>query len=95
MFVRLTSTAASMLKENPQARPNIYQTLKDACAMQGREVPIKDVWPAFSHLYSLLPLTRPLDLHRQVEIGRTPPGGAPARPLRGCCWSCVLAAATA
>lgn len=64
MCVRLTSTAASMLKENPQARPNIYQTLKHACAMQGREVPIKDVWPALSYLYSLLPLTRYLDLHR-------------------------------
>ncbi|KAK7731670.1 Ark- serine/threonine protein kinase [Diaporthe eres] len=35
---------ASMLKENPQARPNIYQTLKEACAMQGREVPVKDIY---------------------------------------------------
>lgn len=32
-----------MLKEHPQSRPNIYQVLKEACAMQGREVPIKDV----------------------------------------------------
>lgn len=43
LCARLTSTTASMLKEDPQARPNIYQTLKAACAMQGREVPIKDV----------------------------------------------------
>lgn len=35
---------ASMLKEDPQARPNIYQVLKGACAMQGREVPVKDIY---------------------------------------------------
>lgn len=39
----LTNATASMLKEQPQARPNIYQVLKESCAMQGREVPIKDV----------------------------------------------------
>lgn len=32
-----------MLRENPQARPNVYQALKEACAMQGREPPVKDV----------------------------------------------------
>lgn len=32
-----------MLKEHPQSRPNIYQVLKESCAMQGREIPIKDV----------------------------------------------------
>lgn len=32
-----------MLKESMQARPNIYQVLKEACAMQGRKVPIPDV----------------------------------------------------
>lgn len=32
-----------MLKENQQSRPNIYQVLKESCAMQGREVPIHDV----------------------------------------------------
>ena len=34
---------ASMLKENPKSRPNIYQVLREACLMQGIEVPIKDV----------------------------------------------------
>jgi hypothetical protein len=34
---------ASMLKENPASRPNIYQVLREACLMQGIEVPIKDV----------------------------------------------------
>jgi AP2-associated kinase len=32
-----------MLKENQQSRPNIYQVLREACLMQGREVPISDV----------------------------------------------------
>lgn len=32
-----------MLKENPQKRPNIYEVLREACHMQGKECPIKDV----------------------------------------------------
>lgn len=36
---------ASMLKENPRSRPNIYQVLREVCLMQGIEVPIKDVGP--------------------------------------------------
>lgn len=34
---------ASMLKENPKSRPNIYQVLREACMMQGIETPVKDV----------------------------------------------------
>ncbi|KAH7326370.1 hypothetical protein B0I35DRAFT_387329 [Stachybotrys elegans] len=41
---RLKALIASMLKENMQARPTIYQVLKEACAMQGREVPIHDIY---------------------------------------------------
>lgn len=37
-----------MLKENHQSRPNIYQVLKEACAMQNREIPIHDVSPSSS-----------------------------------------------
>jgi hypothetical protein len=32
-----------MLRESPASRPNIYQVLREACLMQGREVPVKDV----------------------------------------------------
>jgi AP2-associated kinase len=32
-----------MLRENPQVRPNIYQVLREVCAMQGREPPVRDV----------------------------------------------------
>ncbi|ROV99084.1 hypothetical protein VMCG_06642 [Cytospora schulzeri] len=41
---RLKKLIASMLKETPQARPNIYQVLKESCAMQGRDVPVKDIY---------------------------------------------------
>ncbi|CAI4211829.1 unnamed protein product [Parascedosporium putredinis] len=39
---RLKKLIASMLRENQESRPNIYQVLQEACAMQGRKVPIKD-----------------------------------------------------
>lgn len=53
--MRLTNATASMLKEDPQARPNIYQVLKGACAMQGREVPVKDVWSALAYHLTAVP----------------------------------------
>ncbi|KUI56223.1 Serine/threonine-protein kinase ppk30 [Cytospora mali] len=50
---RLKKLIASMLKETPQARPNIYQVLKESCAMQGRDIPITDIYagksPSESH----------------------------------------------
>lgn len=46
-------------------------------------------------LYLLFSLTRYLDLHRQIAIGRAASGGPEARTLGGCCRSCVLAATTA
>lgn len=52
---RLKKLIASMLKENPQARPNIYQVLKESCAMQGREVPIKDIYIGSSKSESYAP----------------------------------------
>ncbi|KAF5018080.1 hypothetical protein F66182_9955 [Fusarium sp. NRRL 66182] len=41
---RLKKLIASMLRENLQDRPNIYQVLKEGCAMQGRDVPIQDIY---------------------------------------------------
>ncbi|KAG6018995.1 hypothetical protein E4U41_003451 [Claviceps citrina] len=41
---RLKRLIGSMLREDMQSRPNIYQVLKEACAMQGREVPIHDIY---------------------------------------------------
>ncbi|KAL4911524.1 hypothetical protein BDW74DRAFT_143059 [Aspergillus multicolor] len=41
---RLKMLISSMLKESAQKRPNIYQVLLEVCQMQGREVPIKDIY---------------------------------------------------
>lgn len=41
---RLKMFISSMLQESAQKRPNIYQVLREACKMQGREVPIKDIY---------------------------------------------------
>lgn len=32
-----------MLRENPQKRPNIYEVVREACHMRGKDVPIRDV----------------------------------------------------
>ncbi|TVY58020.1 Serine/threonine-protein kinase ppk30 [Lachnellula cervina] len=41
---KLKKLIASMLKENPKSRPNVYQVLRESCLMQGLEVPIKDIY---------------------------------------------------
>lgn len=41
---RLKKLIASMLRENPKQRPNVYQVLKEACSMQGLDCPIKDIY---------------------------------------------------
>ncbi|KAE8144392.1 kinase-like domain-containing protein [Aspergillus avenaceus] len=41
---RLRMLIAWMLKEDPQKRPNIYEVLRDACHMQGKEVPVRDIY---------------------------------------------------
>lgn len=34
---------ASMLRENPQKRPNVYEVVREVCLMRKKEIPIKDV----------------------------------------------------
>lgn len=41
---KLKLLIASMLKENPASRPNIYQVLREGCRMRGIEVPIQDIY---------------------------------------------------
>ena len=41
---RLKRLIASMLQENLNQRPNIYQVVKEACSMEGRQVPIQDIY---------------------------------------------------
>jgi len=64
---RLKKLIASMLRENPSSRPNIYQVLRESCAMQGRDIPIKDV----SHSCAqpgIVNLTYVPDLFRQIKF---------------------------
>ncbi|PGH20425.1 NAK/BIKE protein kinase [Polytolypa hystricis UAMH7299] len=46
---KLKLLIATMLREDPQKRPNIYQVLRDACHMRGKEVPIRDIYASRSH----------------------------------------------
>jgi AP2-associated kinase len=41
---KLKMLVATMLRENPAKRPNIYQVLQQACSMQGKEVPVRDIY---------------------------------------------------
>ncbi|KAJ5500397.1 hypothetical protein N7453_009448 [Penicillium expansum] len=41
---RLKLFIGSMLKEDPRNRPNIYEVVHEVCKMQGKEVPIKDIY---------------------------------------------------
>ncbi|KAF2657067.1 hypothetical protein K491DRAFT_777501 [Lophiostoma macrostomum CBS 122681] len=41
---RIKKFIASMLRENPQLRPNIYQVVVEVCSMRHRNVPIKDIY---------------------------------------------------
>ncbi|EKV08264.1 Serine/threonine protein kinase, putative [Penicillium digitatum] len=41
---RLKLFIGSMLKEDPRNRPNIYEVVREVCNMQGKEVPIKDIY---------------------------------------------------
>ncbi|KAI1102256.1 kinase-like protein [Jackrogersella minutella] len=41
---RLKQLIASMLREDLRSRPTIYQVLRESCLMQGREVPIHDIY---------------------------------------------------
>ncbi|KAI9653755.1 MAG: hypothetical protein M1821_006950 [Bathelium mastoideum] len=41
---RIKKLIASMLRENPQVRPNIYQVVVEVCAMRCADVPIKDIY---------------------------------------------------
>ncbi|KAF8470537.1 hypothetical protein BDZ91DRAFT_840709 [Kalaharituber pfeilii] len=55
---RLKNLIASMLRELPSQRPNIYQVLREICAMRGKEVPIKDIYSG--RTTSGKPVDRPL-----------------------------------
>ncbi|KAL7269793.1 Ark- serine/threonine protein kinase [Rhizina undulata] len=41
---RLRNLIASMLRESPQLRPNIYLVVREVCLMRRRDIPIKDIY---------------------------------------------------
>ncbi|KAF2845875.1 hypothetical protein T440DRAFT_558636 [Plenodomus tracheiphilus IPT5] len=46
---RIKKLIGSMLRENPQHRPNIYQVVSEVCAMRHRAIPIKDIYSGRTH----------------------------------------------
>jgi hypothetical protein len=85
-----------MLKENPKSRPNIYQVLREACMMQGIEVPIKDVCPRLKLSNFKLIV---VDLCRENTIGSKTESATPY-PRQGRFypshrWSCVFTTTSA
>ncbi|KAI1432346.1 kinase-like protein [Xylaria sp. CBS 124048] len=74
---RLKQLIASMLRENQASRPNIYQVLRESCLMEGREIPIHDI-------YSSRPQSEPRRAEGQLlaerKTGSTPAVGAVYSP---------------
>ncbi|KAI1751414.1 serine/threonine-protein kinase ppk30 [Xylaria castorea] len=67
---KLKQLIASMLREDQTSRPNIYQVLRESCLMQGREVPIRDIYSNRSQ--SLEPQGREKPLPAERKTGSTP-----------------------
>ncbi|KAL8751384.1 MAG: hypothetical protein Q9199_006456 [Rusavskia elegans] len=69
----LKKLIAGMLRENPQARPNIYQVIREVSLMRGTDVPIKDIYATRTHSearqHQKLPPSK-------SELGSPPPVGA-------------------
>ncbi|OAT08820.1 NAK/BIKE protein kinase [Blastomyces gilchristii SLH14081] len=68
---RLKLLIASMLREDPQKRPNIYQVLQEACRMRGKEVPIKDIYSGRSHSEARCYQELPPSPNQTPKIGAT------------------------
>ncbi|KAI0526493.1 kinase-like protein [Xylaria bambusicola] len=75
---KLKQLIASMLRENPVSRPNIYQVLRESCLMQGREIPIHDIYSNRSQ--SSEPHMSERQLPAERKTGSTPTVGAVYSP---------------
>ncbi|KND92180.1 Serine/threonine-protein kinase ppk30 [Tolypocladium ophioglossoides CBS 100239] len=58
---RIKKLIGSMLRENMEERPTIFQVLKEACAMQGRDVPVQDIYAGKPRSESRTSEKRPAD----------------------------------
>jgi len=61
--------AGSMLRENPQHRPNIYQVVAETCAMRHCPIPIKDVCPETTVAHCVLTHPRSTPDERTSKLG--------------------------
>ncbi|KAI4240364.1 MAG: hypothetical protein L6R40_005190 [Gallowayella cf. fulva] len=68
----LKKLIAGMLRENPQARPNIYQVIREVSLMRGTDVPIKDIYAGRTHSEARLNQHLPPS---ESEIASPPPAG--------------------
>ena len=62
---------ASMLRENPAKRPNIYQVLAQACTLQGKPVPIKDIYTGRPQSEGVASQQLPIHASSQSKAGAT------------------------
>ena len=62
---------ATMLRENPSKRPNVYQVLKQVCQIQGKDVPIRDIYVERSHSESRKSQQLPNPSSSQSRAGAT------------------------
>ncbi|KAL8788323.1 MAG: hypothetical protein Q9213_001720 [Squamulea squamosa] len=73
----LKKMIAGMLRENPQARPNIFQVIREVSLLRGTDIPIKDIYAgrtqSETRQYQKLP-------HSEPEIASPQPVGASKAP---------------
>ncbi|KAF7503556.1 hypothetical protein GJ744_003629 [Endocarpon pusillum] len=75
---QLKMLIATMLKEDPARRPNIYQVLQQACSMQGKENPIRDIYTTRSQSENGKSIQSPTS----VGIAASAPGAMLSPPVQ-------------
>ncbi|KAL8842303.1 MAG: hypothetical protein Q9176_002692 [Flavoplaca citrina] len=73
----LKKLIAGMLRENPQARPNIYQVIRQVSLMRGTDIPIKDIYAGRTQSEARQHQQLPPS---QLEVASPPPVGASKAP---------------
>ncbi|KAL8995933.1 MAG: hypothetical protein Q9169_004434 [Polycauliona sp. 2 TL-2023] len=73
----LKKLIAGMLRENPQARPNIYQVIREVSLMRGTDIPIKDIYAARTQSEARQHQQMPPST---TDIASPPPVGASKAP---------------
>ncbi|KAL8863687.1 MAG: hypothetical protein Q9178_000370 [Gyalolechia marmorata] len=73
----LKKLIAGMLRESPQARPNIYQVIREVCLMRATDIPIKDIYAARTQSEARQHQKLPPS---ELEVASPPPVGASKAP---------------